>query len=62
MAQKPHFAPKSESCIKCMSFPLAATAARDNSALDDASEVIASTKGQNFCLKFGWILGWNMKL
>ena len=25
-------------------------------------DVIASTKGQNFGSKFGWILGWNMKL
>jgi len=25
-------------------------------------DAITSTKGQNFGSKFGWILGWNMKL
>jgi len=44
MAQKPHFAPKSENCRKCMSHPLAATVARDNSALDDASELYELSK------------------
>ena len=39
MAQKNHFAPKSENSRKCMSLPLAATVARDNSALEDASEL-----------------------
>jgi len=44
MAQKPHFAPKSENCSKCMSLPLAATVARDDSALDDASELYEPSK------------------
>jgi len=44
MAQKPHFAPKSENCRKCMSLSLAATVARDNFALDDASELYEPSK------------------
>ena len=44
MAQKPHFAQKSENCRKCMSFSLAATVARDNSALDDANELYEPSK------------------
>jgi len=44
MAQKPYFAPKSENCRKCMSLPLAATVACENSALDDASELYEPSK------------------
>jgi len=41
MAQKKHFTPKIR---KYMSLPLAATAARDNSALEDASELYEPSK------------------
>jgi len=44
MAQKLHFAPKSEDCRKYMSLPLAATVVRDNSALEDASELNEPSK------------------
>ena len=44
MAQKPYFAPKSENCRKCMSLPLAATVARDNLPLKDASELYEPSK------------------
>jgi len=36
--------PKSENCKKCMSFPLAAIVARDNSSLEDASELHGPSK------------------
>jgi len=41
MAPKPHFTPKIR---KCMSLPLAATVARDNSPLEDASELYEPSK------------------
>jgi len=44
MAQKPHFAPKSEHCRKCMSLPLATAVARDKSALKDANELFEPSK------------------
>jgi len=44
IAQKKHFAPKSENCRKCISLPLAASVARDNYALDDASELYEPSK------------------
>jgi len=44
MAQKPHFPLKSENCRKCMSLSLAATVARDNSPLKDASELYEPSK------------------
>jgi len=42
--KNPILPPKSENCRKCMSFPLAATVARDNSALEDASELYEPSK------------------
>ena len=41
MAQKPHFTPKIR---KCMSLPLAAAVARDNAALEYASELYEPSK------------------
>ena len=42
--KNPILPPKSENCRKCMSLPLASTVARDNSALEDASELYESSK------------------
>jgi len=44
MAQKPHFTPKSENCRKCMSLPLAATVACNNSPLEDDNELYEPSK------------------
>jgi len=44
MAQKKHFTPKFRKIRKCMSLPLASTVARDDSALEDASELYEPSK------------------
>ena len=71
MAQKPHFAPKSENCRKCMSLPLAATVAHDNSPLEDARELyeplknswslLVCTEKKNFRFGFWVFGGWGLK-